>query len=352
MKRIGLLLLALAVVAGGGWFASYWFTAGRYLEKTDDAFIRSEITQISSKVTGYVREVAVGDNAPVAVGDLLVRIENNEYLIRLENGRKKMAERRAALRVAQQRSQSQLSRIEACGAQLAAVEAEQVRRASELRRFAALVPGGIISELDFEALQTAEKKAQAEVANARANLESARTEREVFLAEEGRLEAELRQQEEELKLPAQELGDTSIRAPVAGEVGNRRVRVGQYIKPGTVLMAVIPRQALWVEANFKEGQLTRMREGQPVSLEVDAFPGQLLSGRLESLSPASGAEFSLIPPENAAGNFTKVVQRVPVKIRFDAGQPLVRDLRAGMSVLVRADTRATAAPARAASARP
>jgi membrane fusion protein, multidrug efflux system len=340
MRRLVVLLPALAALLAAGCFASYWYTAGRYIEKTDNAYIRSEITQISSKVAGYVREVPVLDNAPVEVGDLLVRVESGEFLVRLENGRKKMAERRAALAVAKQRSRLQISRIAACQAQLAAVEAELSRKVSELRRFATLVPSGIISELDYESIQTAEKKSRAEVASASANLESARAEREVFLAEEGRLEAELRQQAEELKLPAQELSDTCIRAPIAGEVGNRRVRAGQYVKPGTLLMALIPRQALWVEANFKEGQLTRMHQGQPVSLEVDAFPGQPLSGRLESLSPASGAEFSLIPPENAAGNFTKVVQRVPVKIRFDPGQGLLRELRAGMSVLVRADTRA------------
>jgi membrane fusion protein, multidrug efflux system len=351
MRRLGVLLPALAALLFAGCFAGYWFSAGRYIEKTDNAYIRSEITQISSKVAGYVREVPVVDNAPVEVGDLLVRVESGEFQVRLENGRKKMAERRAALAVAKQRSQLQNSRIAACQAQLAAVEAELSRKQSELRRFATLVPSGIISELDYESIQTAEKKSRAEVASAAANLEAARAEREVFLAEEGRLEAELRQQAEELKLPAQELSDTCIRAPIAGEVGNRRVRAGQYVKPGTLLMALIPRQALWVEANFKEGQLTRMHQGQPVSLEVDAFPGQPLSGRLESLSPASGAEFSLIPPENAAGNFTKVVQRVPVKIRFDPGQGLLRELRAGMSVLVRADTRAAPGSGSAQAAR-
>jgi membrane fusion protein, multidrug efflux system len=340
MKRIGAILLTVVLLLGGGWLARYWFATGRYIEKTDNAYIRSEITQISSKVAGYVKAVPVGDNAPVELGDVLVRVENQEFQVRLENGRKKLAERRAALLVAHNRRRLQQSRIEACKAQLSSVEAELAKKTSDLRRFASLVPSGIISELDYESVLTAEKRSRAEVATARANLDAAQMEREVYLSEEGRLEAELRQQAEELKLPAQELGDTVIRAPVAGEVGNRRVRVGQYVKPGTVLLAVIPRQALWVEANFKEVQLARMHQGQPVSLEVDAFPGQRLSGRLESLSPASGAEFSLIPPENASGNFTKIVQRVPVKIRFDAGQPLLGELRAGMSVLVRADTRA------------
>ena len=339
MKRFFPFIALVTLLVGGGWFGRHWYTVGRYIEKTDNAYIRSEITQISAKVAGYVREVPAEDNMPVQPGDVLVRIEPMEFTVRLENGRKKLEERRAALRVARGKSRLQLSRIAASDAQLAAVEAEQGKKGSELRRYASLLPGGIISELEYESVLTNERKSRADVANARANLAASHMEREVALAEEGRLEAELRQQTEELKLPAQELGDTVIRSPLAGVVGNRRVRVGQYIKPGTLLLAVIPRQTLWVEANFKEVQLGRMHEGQAVAIDVDTFPGQPLSGRVESLSPASGAEFSLIPPENGAGNFTKIVQRVPVKIRFDAGQPLLAELRSGMSVVVRTDTR-------------
>lgn len=346
MKRFLPHLLVYALLAGVGWFGWYWYATARYIEKTDNAYIRSEITQISSKVAGYVKAVPVGDNATVAAGDVLVRIEQLEFQVRLENGRKKLDERRAGLVVAQSKSRLQQSRIDACKAQLASALAEQTKRTGELRRFASLLPSGIISEQDYESVQTAEKKSRADVATAQANLDSAGREREVLLAEESRFEAELRQYAEELKLPAQELGDTTILAPIAGVVGNRRVRAGQYVKPGTLLMAVIPRHALWVEANFKEVQLGRMRAGQKVSIEVDAFPGQQLIGRVESLSPASGAEFSLLPPENAAGNFTKIVQRVPVKIKFDPGQPILAELRSGMSVVVKADTRDNSAMGR------
>lgn len=339
MKRIFAAVMLLTILGGGACFIRYWFTVWRYIEKTDNAYIRSEITQISSKVSGYVSEVQAEDNMPVKAGDVLLRIEDHEFKIRLENGRKKLAERSAALRVAQQRSRLQQSRIAAYSAQLSSAEAELVKKSSELRRFASLLPGGVISELDYESVVTAEKKSRADVATASANLDAATREHEVLLAEERRLEAELRQQAEEIKLPARELVDTVIRSPLAGIVGNRRVRAGQYVKSGAILLAVIPRQALWVEANFKEVQLARMREGQSVKIAVDAFPGQHLKGRLASLSPASGAEFSLIPPENATGNFIKIVQRVPVKIIFDAEQPLVRNLRSGMSVVVELDTR-------------
>lgn len=339
MKRSLLVIAAVVLLAGAGWSARTWFTTWRYIEKTDDAYIRSEITQISSKVTGYVKTVRATDNTLVAAGEELIRIEDLEFRARLGYGQKKREERKASLMVAQSKSVLQLSRIEAFKAQLEAAQAEQIRRGGELRRFGNIYSSGIISEQDYEAVVTAEKKGRAEVAGAVANLDAAQKEHEVLLAEERRIEAELRQQEEELKLPAQELADTVISAPIAGVVGNRRVRVGQYVKPGTLLLAIVPRQEFWVEANFKEVQLARMRDGQPVTIVVDAYPGTPLAGQLESLSPASGAEFSLIPPENATGNFTKIVQRVPVKIRFQAGQPLLGSLRSGMSVVVKMDTR-------------
>lgn len=338
MKRILPSIVAFGLLAGGCWSGWYWLSTGRFIEKTDNAYVRSEITQISAKVQGYVQDVPAVDNAQVAAGDPLVRIEGLEFRVRLSHGREKLAERKAALLVAQNKSMLQKSRIDACRAQLAAAEAEQSKRGGELRRYSTLLPGGIVSEQDYEAVMTAEKKARAEATIARANLETAEREPAVCLAEERRIEAELHQQEEDLKLLAKEVADTVIRAPIPGVVGNRRVRAGQFVKPGTLLMAVIPRDGLWVEANFKEIQLTRMREGQPVSVEVDAFPGRPLIGRVESLAPASGAEFSLIPAENATGNFTKIVQRIPVRIRLEPGQPLLGSLRSGMSVVVRLDT--------------
>jgi len=346
MKRLVPHIILLVLLAGAAGFGWYWFSTGRFIEKTDNAYIRSEITQISAKASGYVKAVPVEDNGAVAAGDVLARIEDTEFRVRLENGRQKLTERMAARRVAQARTRQQQSRIDACRAQLAVAEAEQGKRSSDLHRYESLLPGGIVSALDYDAVATAEKKGRAEAAGARANLEMAERELEVLAAEEQRLEREIRQQEEELKLLVQELDDTVIRAPRAGVVGNRRVRAGQYVKPGTLLMAVIPRNGLWVEANFKEVQLTRMREGQQVSVEVDTFPGRPLTGVVESLAPASGAEFSLIPPENASGNFTKVVQRIPVRVRLDAGQPLLGELRSGMSVVVSLDTRDAASDGR------
>ncbi|HEY6872542.1 MAG TPA: HlyD family secretion protein [Geobacteraceae bacterium] len=339
MKRIVLAIIGIVILAAGCGFGWYWISKGRFIETTDNAYIRSEITQISTKVQGYVKDVPAEDNMPVAAGAILVRIEDVEFRLRLEHGRQKLEERKAAQRVGLNRTRQQESRIDACKAALSAAEAELNKRTSDLSRIDRLYPRGIVSAQDYDTVVTTEKKARAEVRTARANLEMAEREQEVLFAEERRLGTEVHQQEEELKLLLKELDDTVIRAPIAGVVGNRRVRVGQYVKPGTLLLAVIPRNDIWVEANFKEVQVTRMHQGQRVSIEVDTFPGRVLAGRIESLSPASGAEYSLIPPENASGNFTKVVQRIPVKIRFEPGQPLLQDLRSGMSVVVNLDTR-------------
>lgn len=182
MKKVILCTAVLVVLVIGCWSGWYWFSTGRFIEKTDNAYVRSEITQISAKISGYVKSVTAEDNRPVKAGDELVRVEDDEFRARLEFTRKKIEERWAALRVARYRSGLQQSRIDSCRAQLAALEAEQVRRGSELRRYSTLFPGGIVSELDYEAVQTAEKKARADAAGARANLESAEKERDVFRA--------------------------------------------------------------------------------------------------------------------------------------------------------------------------
>lgn len=339
MKRYLSYIVAIALLLGGCGFVWYWMTTGRFLESTDNAYIRSEITQISAKVQGYVKDVPVQDNMPVSAGSTLVRIEDLEFRVRLESGGQKLEERKATLRVAQNKTKQQKFRIDAFKAHLASAEAEQSKRSSDFNRYATLFSRGIVSALDYDAVSTAQKKARADEIAAKANQEMAEKEFDVLIAEEHRVETVLRQQEEELKLLQKELSDTVIQAPISGVVGNRRVRAGQFVKPGTLLMVVIPRSDIWVEANFKEVQLTRMREGQHVTIKVDTFPGNDLNGRVESLSPASGAEFSIIPPENAAGNFVKIVQRISVKIRLDPGQPLLSALRAGMSVTVKLDTR-------------
>jgi len=344
MKRLvphTILTVFLAVACGFGW---YWWHTGRYIETTDNAYIRGDITPISAKVSGYVETVLVSDNQVVAEGEPLVRIQDLEFKVRMEKGNKDLVERQAALFVATEKRRQQGSIIDLAQAQLTIAEIKHQREAEEFERFESLFAEEVISPLEYRAALARKKTCQAEMKGAEANLRMAIQEQAVLLAEERRIEAEIGQHREQLKLLQQKVADTCICAPTSGTVGNRRVRAGQYVRPGSVLMALIPLHEVWVEANFKEVQLARMQVGQPVVIEVDAFAGHTFSGRIDSLSPASGAEFSILPPENATGNFTKIVQRIPVKISIDERPTQGRRLLPGMSVEVRLDTRLAAVP--------
>jgi membrane fusion protein (multidrug efflux system) len=340
MKRLFpylILLLLLAATSGFGW---YWWHTGRYIETTDNAYIRGEITPISTKVAGYVEKILVSDNQVVAADEVLVRIQDMEFKVRMERGRNSLMERQAALLVVQEKRKQQLSKIALAKAQLDAAEVDLQRETEVHNRFDPLYAEKVISWYDFSEAIANKEKAQAQRAGAQATLEMVKQELAVLFAEEQQLSAEIGQQKEELKLLQQEVADTIICAPISGTVGNRRVRTGQYVRQGSILMALIPLNEVWIEANFKEGQLARMQEGQLVEIEVDAFPGLDFTGRIQSLAPASGAEFSLLPPENATGNFTKIVQRIPVKITIDRDSYQGKRLRPGMSVEVRIDTKA------------
>ncbi len=339
MKKWPLHLLIVMLLAGGAGFGGYWWQVGRYIETTDNAYIRGEITPISAKVSGYVAQVLVADNQPVVAGQPLVQIEDQEYLIQLEQGKSAIEERQAALQVTWEKQQRQAAQIDLQKARLAAEEAELQRQQKAFGRLESLHAQKAISEQLIETAEADLVKARAEREGASANLQIARRELLVLAAEQRQINAEIKQHREQLKLLQQTVEDACICAPIAGLVGNRRVREGQYVRPGSILMALIPQKQLWVEANFKEVQLQRIQPGQPVEISVDALPSQDFHGRILSLAPASGAEFSLLPPQNATGNFTKIVQRIPVKIAFDQEQQLEGLLRPGMSVEVRLDTR-------------
>jgi membrane fusion protein (multidrug efflux system) len=340
MKRLlpYVFLFVLLLAAGGfGW---YWWQTGRYIETTDNAYIRGDITPISTKVAGYVESVLVADNQIVRAGEPLVRIQDMEFKVRMERGRNNLLERQAALLGVEGKRNQQSSKIALAKAQLVVAEVNLQRDTEVYRKFDKLFAEEVISWFEYNEALTNNKKALAEKSGAEASLEMAKQELNVLLAEEQRIAAEIGQHQEDLKLLQQEVADTKICAPISGTVGNRRVQTGQYVRPGSVLMALIPLNDVWVEANFKEVQLARMQEGQQVEIEVDAFPDHHFSGRVQSLSPASGAEFSLLPPENASGNFTKIVQRIPVKITVDKNSHLDKRLLPGMSVEVSINTKA------------
>ncbi len=333
-----LLVLVAAGAAGGG----YWWRVARFVESTDDAYVQADISPISPKVEGYVREVRVTDNEPVKQGDVLVVIDDRDFAAKFDQARAHRDSQRAALAMLETRRVWQKAVIDQAAASVASAEAELQRAELELVRQRNLAKVDVASRQKFEAADADEHKAVAGLTRARAVLTAARDQLAVLEAEKRQDEARLEQAEAELKLARNDLDDTVIRAPVDGVVGNKGVQIGQFVRPGTLLLAIVPLPRVYVVANFKETQLALMRPGQPVSLTFDALPGRTLRGFIESFAPASGALFSLLPPENATGNFTKIVQRVPVRIALAPDETLRAQLRPGLSAVVEVDTRAGA----------
>lgn len=343
MKKIGIkiamALLVTATLALGLRFGWQWWLVERRLETTDDAYVRGDITPISTKVAGYVGTLLIDDNQVVRRGQILLRIEDHEFRLAVAESEAGVASARAALANSAARLARQGSVIAAASAAVVATEAELVRADKDLARARALAKTGSGTRQKLDLAEAQKRQAKARLDQARAQLETARRDVAVLETEKARLGAALSEARARLELARTRLADTVITSPVDGVVGNRNVRLGQYVRPGSLLTAVVPLKTVWIEANYKETQLTHMRAGQPVRIKVDMFRGHRLTGRVASFSPASGAEFSLLPPENATGNFTKLVQRIPVKIVLTGGDDLPGPLRPGMSVVVTVDTR-------------
>ncbi len=328
--------LVVAATAAAGW---YWWTVGRYLEATDDAYVQGEVTPIRPKVAGYVRELLVEDNRLVKAGEVLLRIDDREFRLAVAEAEARLDETRAGLANVEARLDLQDAVIAEAAADVAAAEAERERANKELERARDLLRSKVGTRRRYDEALAGQRKAEAAVRRSRARLEQARQRIRVLESERARLRGILAENRAALDIARTRLADTTIVAPLTGVVGNRAVHPGQYVQPGALLLAIVPLERVWIEANFKETQLARMQAGQPVEITVDAYPDMVLSGCVDSFSPASGAVFSLLPPENATGNFTKIVQRIPVKILVDTGDLPGGRLRPGMSVEVTVDTR-------------
>ena len=316
-KRNLILLGGAALLIAAVVFGVYWMTVGRYLEQTDDAYVRADWIPISPKVSGYVAEVMVEDDQPVKAGDVLVRIEDRDYQARLAQARAQLAETQASVAAQDANLHVTDSLIAQQKASVAQAEAHGRSVAAELRR-ASLA----------KAMQR-QQETRLTVAVTRRQLAQASLQQQI---------ARRSQAEAQLNLATHALEDTLIRSPIDGVVGQRKVRTRQYVAPGLPLLAVVPVQQAYVVANYKETQLRDMRAGQPVDISVDSYSGRKLKGHVVSFSPGSGAVFALLPSDNATGNFTKIVQRFPVKIvidEHDAGGPILP----GMSVITTVDTR-------------
>ena len=343
-RRTVLSLVAATITALGIAGAIYYERYARFIISTNDAYAQADATMVASRVAGYVSAVQVQDNQAVKAGQILARIDDRDY-------RATLAQARADVQAAQAEVtalQAQLSQQDALIARAHATVAAS-QSALELARInrarAEKVAGiGFGSEQQSQEAEAQARERVADLDRDRAALASAEQEVDVLRAKLAQARA-LSDRSEAVKRRAElDVGYTTITAPIEGIVGSRTLRLGQYVQAGTPLLAIVPLREVYVVANFKETQLTRARGGQPVRLRVDTFPGVRLRGHVDTVAPATGEVFSLLPPDNATGNFTKIVQRIPVKVRLEPHQSLVGQLRPGMSVEVSIDTRAEAVP--------
>ena len=337
LVRVGILLTAVVIVVV---FAGEWvgWTSGRTRQTTDNAYVRGDITPLSAKVEGILRAVPVKDFQLVKAGDLLVEIVDDDYRARVEQAEADVLSAEATIANIKARKAVQKRMVEEAEQQIAATKADVERSSLEAQRQRTLVQSTFGTAQRLEVAVADERRLRALLSRDELDLEAKRTQLAVLDTEESQLRAALKARQAMLDLARISLGYTRVTAPIDGMVGERNVRAGQYVRPGTQLITVVPLDTVWVVANYKETQLTRVRPGQRVAITVDTFPGITISGRVDGLSPASGAQFSLLPPDNATGNFTKVVQRIPVKIVLDTDHGLKDRLRPGMSVVTTIDT--------------
>jgi membrane fusion protein, multidrug efflux system len=339
---------ALALGAYYGW--NYW-TVGRFQVSTDDAYVQADTITIAPKVSGYLSAVSVGDNQTIEAGQVLARIDDRDYKVALEQADADVAAAKAAIASKQAAIETQASVIDAAKATIQVDQANETFAEQENKRYVDLASTGYGSVQNAQQAISRIAAARAGVQRDAATLASAIKQVDLQKAELAQAQAVLAHDQAVRSQAELNLGYTAIIAPADGVVGNRTLRIGQYVQAGTQLMSVVPSAEAYVVANFKETQLTDVRRGQPVDIEVDMFPGRVYHGHVDSLAPASGQTFALLPPDNATGNFTKVVQRIPVKILLDVNGADVGDLRPGMSVIPSIDTKAPDGRARTADER-
>jgi membrane fusion protein (multidrug efflux system) len=350
VKRAGLALLLALGVAGAADFGYGYLTTGRYLESTDDAYVKADSTIISPKVSGYIAQVLVGDNQPVKAGQLLARIDDRDLRTALDQARADVAGSEAAVRNLDAQIALQQPIIEQSTADIAAAEANLKFAREEQARYDDLMKSGSGTIQRAQQTDAALREKNALLQHGKSALLAAEKKVDVLTTERAKAVAQLDRTRAMAKQAALNLSYAEISAPVDGTVGARSLRVGQFVQAGTQLMAVVPLDAVYVVANFKETQLTHVRNGQPVEIRIDSFHDTILKGHVDSLSPASGLEFALLPPDNATGNFTKIVQRVPVKIALD-DRSLTGLLRPGMSAEPTINTKASVLAEREATSR-
>ncbi|HTJ98478.1 MAG TPA: HlyD family secretion protein [Bordetella sp.] len=339
-RRRVYLAAALLAVVGAAWYGHYWWTEARFIEDTDDAYVGGDITVLGTKVPGYIAQVAATDNQSVRAGDLLVKLDDRDYRAALEKAEGTVAAQQALLANLDANRHLQEAMILQARASVAAAEAETVRARQDQARYKTLSVTAAASVQSWQKADADYKQALANQQKSEAALVAAQRQLDVIDTQKGQARAALAQATADREQARLNLSYTEVRAPIDGTVGNRRARQGAYAPAGTQLLSLVPAAGLWVDANFKESQLARMAPGQRVAIVADVMPDRVFHGKVASLAPATGAQFSVLPPENATGNFTKIVQRVPVRVVLDDTDARLGLLRPGLSVKAEVDERA------------
>lgn len=333
-------ITTVAVAVG----AAFWWTNKQRYEQTDNAFVAADKVTIASLIEGHVAEILVVDNAPVQAGQVLVRIDPATIQARLAQAEANAKALEAAVAQVDDKARLEQALIAQRAAAVDAAAAEASLAAVEMDRYGALAKSGWVSSQRAQTASSITEQAAAAVDQARAALEAERRAAQSLgsaRAQSLAQAAAARAAADQIRI---DLSRTEVRAPVAGVVGARSVRPGQYVRPGGALMSIVPVSDAFIVANFKETQVSRLRIGQPVTIHADAFGRESIRGRVQSFAPATGAEFAMIPIENAVGNFTRITQRLPVRIAIDQDQPLARGLRPGLSLHVKVDVREATGP--------
>lgn len=342
--KLVLIAALLAGIVGGGHYGWHWWTAGRFQESTDNAFLQADKLMVAPKVAGFVAAVLVGDNQPVKAGDILATLEDTDYRLAVNEAKAELEKATAQMAGFKAGVIQQLASVESAKADVANAEAALDFSKQEARRTKDLLATGAGTVQRAEQTDSDLRQRTAALIKARAALDSANKQVETFKTLQLSGQAAIDVAKAKLAQAEQNITYTVVRAPVDGVVGDRSVRKGQLVQAGTGLLTVVPMgRDLYLIANFKETQLGHMTVGQAVDYTVDAYGGHVFHGTVDSFSPGTGAQFALLPPENATGNFTKVVQRVPVRIAL-ADDPLLPRLRPGLSVEATVETRSGQAP--------
>jgi membrane fusion protein (multidrug efflux system) len=337
--RAGLVLGGVVVIALLAVYALDWWTAGRFIQRTDDAYLRADLVAVAPKVQGYVDQIYVKDNQPVVPGQPLVKINADSYQASLAQEVGAADAERAGLQVAKDQIARQSQAAARAKAELAGARSALAYAAGEAERYRTLAAEGVETQEKAAQMQNALRQAAATAEADAASVKQAERDIDALSAQQAQSEARLAGAAARVDAAKLTVSQTLMRAGIAGRVGDKTVQIGQYVQAGTRLMSVVPLEGLYLTANFKETQLARMAVGQPAVVRLDALGGRTLKAFVESFSPGTGATFALLPPQNATGNFTKVVQRVPVRLRLVVPDDLKDRLLSGLSATVSVDTR-------------